>query len=64
MLDVGWWGAIKESLLKLLKRGVKAEIARVEGEGVLKVSPPLSRKRRWQVNFGGPWSSPSGPICF
>ena len=41
MLEVGWWGAIKESFQNILNRGwIKAKAVRT-GMGGLKMSSPL-----------------------
>ena len=41
MLEVGWWGSLRDLSKNILKQGwVKAKVVH-RGKGVLKMSPPL-----------------------
>ena len=42
MLEVGWWGSLRDLSKNILKQGVGKDKSCPWGEGVLKVSPPLS----------------------
>ena len=56
MLEVGWWGSLRDLSKNILKQGmawVKAKVVR-RGEGVLKVSPTLTPKKILIVHIHGP----------
>ena len=41
MLEVGWWGSLRDLSINILKQGVGKGESCSQGEGVSKVSPPL-----------------------
>ena len=41
MLEVGWWGSLRDLSKNILKQGWVKEKVVHRGEGILKVSPPL-----------------------
>ena len=57
-------GSISPFEIKAVLLSIGEEIDEDDVHEIIKEIDEDGKKRRWQVNFCGPWSLPSEPICF
>ena len=50
-LNWGWWGSLRDLSKNILKQGVGKGKSYSKGEGVLKVSPPLTPQKILIIHF-------------